>query len=390
MENTHQTMYTTPRRSVLRLVLIVLGLFISGACHAMSILDGQIPLQNPWKERFQDVAKLNDYAKTHPVEIANSKIENHKIDGAILNGGKFENTYWKKVSAQKTNLTKVVFRKGIIEDVDFSDSTLTDVVFEDVKLRGLRFFHATLRNVKFIRCTFNGINIDQTKNSQIEVIDSKAISSSFSEGQLIAVFRNSKLYDGVELTDLIPPSSLTFEKSELDDVNMERSKLKELVINDTKFNSIFDVGSADNITVNNSTLKTSISAATVGTISINNTEIKGLSILRSKIKTVTLMNCGKMYNFGMLQSTIGTLTFSHCPLDDFRPIEATFDVLSIKDGSLANSDFEKMKAKTMILENVSLDGKLDFTNAHVTDLQTKNVIKQPGLQLLTTGSNVRF
>lgn len=357
----------------------------------MSILDGQLPLQNPWKERFQDVARLNDYAKTHPVEIANSKIENHKIDGAILNGGKFENTYWKKVSAQKTSLTKVVFRKGIIEDVDFSDSILTDVVFEDVKLRGLRFFHATLRNVKFIRCTFNGINIDQTKKSQIEVIDSKAISSSFSEGQLIAVFRNSKLYDGVELTDLIPPSSLTFEKSELEGVIMDRSKLKELIINDSKFNSALEVGSADTISIQNSTIDTTFSATTIGNISVDNTAIKSLSLVRSKIKSMSLTNCNKQVrNLGLYQATIESLDIARCSLDDFRPTETIAGAFRIKDSSISNSEFQKMKAKTLILDTVTLSGTLNFSNTHVTDLQTKNVTQQPGLKLLTTGSNVRF
>lgn len=49
-----------------------------------------------------------------------------------------------------------------------------------------------------------------------------------------------------------------------------------------------------------------------------------------------------------------------------------------------------MKAKTVILENVSLDGELDFTGAHIGELKTKNVTKQPGLNLITTGSNVKF
>ena len=115
-----------------------------------------------------------------------------------------------------------------------------------------------------------------------------------------------------------------------------------------------------------------------------------MSILRSKVNAVSITNCGKMDNFGMLQSTIGVLMFSHCPVNDFRPIEAKFDVLSVKDGSLTNSDFEKMQAKTVILESVILDGKLDFTNARIGELKTNNVTKQPGLQLINTGSNVKF
>lgn len=200
-----KTIRARPSLSNIFLILALLGLFTFGATHAMSLLEGKLPLTGAWKERFKDVQKFNDYAKSHRVELSGHNIENGNIDGAILTNAKFENNNWKEVSIKKATITKTLFRQGIIENVDFSNSILTDVVFEDVKLRGLRFFHATLHNVKFIRCTFNGINIDQTKNSNIEVNDSKAISTSFSEGQLIAVFRNSKLFDGVELTDLIPP-----------------------------------------------------------------------------------------------------------------------------------------------------------------------------------------
>ena len=188
-----------------------LSLLFIGAPNAMSMLNGKLPLTGTWNDRFQDVNKLNAYAKTQPVELSGALIKDKNIDGAVINGGKFQNTDWKNVKANKASLTKVVFSGGVLEDIDFSNSTLTDVVFEDVKLRGIRFFHATLNNVRFVRCTFNGVNVDQTKNSRIEVIDSQAISTSFSEGQLIAVFRNSKLFEEVELTDLLPPSSLTFE-----------------------------------------------------------------------------------------------------------------------------------------------------------------------------------
>ena len=46
-------------------------------------------------------------------------------------------------------------------------------------------FRATLNNVRFVRCTFNGSGLDLLKASSIEVVDSKVISTSMSEGQLI-------------------------------------------------------------------------------------------------------------------------------------------------------------------------------------------------------------
>ena len=350
----------------------------------------KLPLYGAWKERFQNVAKLNDYAKKQPVEISNATISNYSIDGAVLNGGRFENTHWKDVSAKQTNLTKTVFSKGILENVDFSDSVLTDVVFEDMMLWEVRFFGPTLNNVRFVRCTFNGSNVDRTKNSRIEVTDSAVVNTSFSDGQLVAVFRGSKLKEGNEITDLIPPSSLTFEKSELNEVDMDRTKLKELIIENTKFDSIFDVGSADSIVIRNSVIDTSFSATTIGHLVVDNTQVARMISNKAKINSLSLTNCNRVERLVMYEASVATFNVTNCPLYDFRVRQANIGSLHIKDGSITTGRFEGMKAKTVLFENVTLDGELDFTGVQIGDLKTQNVTKQPGLKLITTGSNVKF
>ena len=373
------------------IIIAVVSLLLSiGAIRAMPFIP-KLPLLGAWKERFQDVQKLNAYAKINLVELSNVKIEKYRIDGTILHGGKFENTDWSEVSVKNAQFTKVTFRGGVLDAVDFSDSTLTDVVFEDVKLIEVRFLGPTLKNVRFVRCELDAVNIDRTKNSSIEVIDSKVENSSLSRGELIAVFRNSKLFDGTRLTSLMRPSSLTFEKSELDGVIMDRSQLKELIINDTKFNSALEVGSTDTISIRNSTIDTTFSATTIGNISVDNTAIESLSLVRSKIGTMSLTNCNQwVQNLGLYQASIQSLDISRCSLDDFRPTETIAGALRIKDSAISNSEFQKMKAKTLILDTVTLSGTLNFTNTQVTDLQTKNITQQPGLKLITTGSNVKF
>lgn len=383
-------MPTRSQKSSVAIVVLLFGLLLIGALHAMSLPSLKLPLLGPWKERFQDVDKLNAYAKTHPIEIANAKIENYRIDGAVIPQGEFKDTDWKDVTVTKASLTQTVFRGGIIEDVDFSNSTFTDVTFEDVKLRGIRFFHATLNNVRFVRCTFNGVNIDQTKNSRIEVIDSKAISTSFSEGQLVAVFRNSKLFEGVELTDLQPPSSLTFEKSELTDVDMDRSKLQELLVIDTKLDGGLQVGAADSITIRNSSMDATFSATTVDKFTVENTDVARLELIRSKINKLSLVNCKRSRTFNMFEITIGIANVTGSTLNDFSPIQSKIGELHVTNSSISNSELKKMTAKTLTLENVTLDGTLDFTGSQVGEFKAVNVTKQPGLKLITTGSNVRF
>lgn len=375
-------------------ILIASGLvclLLIGVSIAMPSLDIKLPLSGVWKERFIDVKKLNDYAKNNSIKITNVIIENHNIDGVIINNGRIENADWKDVSVKNTNLTKLLFSKGIIEDVDFSGSILTEVVFEDVKLRGVSFINTTLNNVQFIRCTFNGVGIDNTKASNIEVIDSKAISSSFSRGELNAVFRNTKLSEGVRLTSLQPPSSLTFEKSELDAVDMGRSNLEKLILTNSKsLASHIRIGVVDKVIINNSDIDIGFSESTFNNLEINKSKIKRLMLNYVNIKKIALNDCDRIGFLGMADATIGTFNSSNCSYNEFMPLKASIETLHINDGAITNSDFSGMKANNVVFDNVILDGDINFTGAKIKNLETKNITKQPGLKLITTGSNVKL
>lgn len=48
------------------------------------------------------------------------------------------------------------------------------------------------------------------------------------------------------------------------------------------------------------------------------------------------------------------------------------------------------KADTVVWDNVTLDGKIDLTNAQVKDFSPTRITRGPNLQLITTGSNMRF
>ena len=366
------------------------GALLIGVPIAMPMLDIKLPLSGAWKERFKDVKKFNDYTKSNSVDISNVAIENVNIDGAIINTGKIENTAWKNVSAKNARLTKTVFSKGILEGVDFSDSTLTDVVFEDMMLWEVRFFGPTLNNVKFVRCTFNGVNLDRTKNSRIEVDHSKIVNTSFSDGQLVAVFRHSKFEKGNELTSLIPPSSLTFEKSELTNVNMDRSKIKELRVTESNFDGGLQVGEVESITIRDSVVNTTFSETTIGKISVVDTTVKKMMFNGSKVGSMSFEKCEQLYGVGMYEAIINALNINQCPVDDFDIPGTQITNWSVKDSSITNSKFEQIKTKTMTLDTVTLSGELDFTGAQIGELKTKNVTKQPGLKLITTNSNVRF
>ena len=64
--------------------------------------------------------------------------------------------------------------------------------------------------------------------------------------------------------------------------------------------------------------------------------------------------------------------------------------MTIANTQLHNNDFELLRAKNVTLNHVTLDAKIDFTNAQIETLAVKGLIKTPGLNLITTGSNVKL
>ena len=67
----------------------------------------------------------------------------------------------------------------------------------------------------------------------------------------------------------------------------------------------------------------------------------------------------------------------------------------IAEFSLTNSTIEEargkgFKADMVVWDNVTLDGKIDLTNAQVKDFRPSRLKRGPRLQLITTGSNMRI
>jgi hypothetical protein len=53
-------------------------------------------------------------------------------------------------------------------------------------------------------------------------------------------------------------------------------------------------------------------------------------------------------------------------------------------------DATEFKGEIVLWDNVTLDGKIDLTNAQVKDFRPTRLKRGPRLNLITTGSNMRF
>ena len=133
----------------------------------------------------------------------------------------------------------------------------------------------------------------------------------------------------------------------------------------------------------------SLSEGTLGKVSYVNSIIES-NFSSSNIKEFQVINCKPMGHLVLYKAKIDELHISNCPINDFRPIETIIQNFNIEKATIVNSQFMDMKVKNLTLTDVSFDQKNDFSGAQVENLTTKNVTKLPGLNLILTGSNVKF
>lgn len=365
-------------------ILLFLGLMIIMATT-------KTPLAGIWIERFQDVVKLNEYAADNKLILTDVIIENYKLIGAKLSNAKFENTDWKNISITESVFTNTNFKDTFMENVNFSNSTFSNVTFENVNIKEARFYDVTLQNVHFIKCVIDGSNLDRTKHSNIIITDSTIINSSLSEGQLAAEIKNSILKKGTEFTDLTPPSSLSFENGELD-FDLSRSSLEKLSIIGSTLkeaggikNSIKEVSLKD---VKGDSIVLGYSTIDKTTIESSELDERGFSIPDAKIKFLTVIGAnhgvvsidGKHGEVKIINSTILELDFDG----------ATIDSLLIQNSKIEDGVLEKIKAKKLELDNVTLDGPMNFKDAQIDQFINKNTTQTPRAVIDLSGSNIKF
>jgi len=355
----------------------------------MSSIFGKSALSPEWAERFREIVKLNAYAQSTPVRLSNVVIEGYNLSGAKLSGAEFEKVEWKKVTLKSGEFTNTKFIHSSFEEVVFENVLFKDTVFEDAIFDASTFFHAELLNVRFVRCQFKNAGLESLKASTISIEDSKLEDVSFFRSVIIATVRWSKFID-VGMTGLVAPSALTFEKSDLKEVNADDSILSSLRATDSQIDATFKNAKIGRVEFEGSELDTSLSESVITSMIVASSKIKTLRMNSAKMDSVVIRDCEQTKNFGFYKATVRKIDVERSKLSDFDVAKTSVETLRISNSTLSETDFEELKAKSVSLENIFLDGKVDFTNAHIDQLTTKNITKLPSLNLITTGSNVKF
>jgi uncharacterized protein YjbI with pentapeptide repeats len=273
------------------------------------------------------------------------------------------------------------------------NSEFVDVVFDNCEFISTNFLGSTVMNVKIEHCKGVGAEFDDLRGNELLVEDTILNDrSSFTDGRIPFVFRNTTL-SGVNMMGLSGNNTLLIEGGLLDEVNFGHSHFSTVTLRrvkqgegGVKFNDI----TAESVTFENvdMTHGTAIARSRVKSVIVNGGNF-GTTFDDSIIGAIYVRDA-ELYYMEFSEVNLPKVTISNCKLYDTGLYDGV-----IEEFSAHNSEFniivgENFKADTVVWDNVTLDGKIDLTNAHVEDFQVTRLKRGPKLQLITTGSNLKF
>ncbi len=366
------------------LLVLILSLGVYGFMGVKTEIIGS------WAERFNDVEVFNAYASENKVKLSDAIIKNKTTTGVILSGATFSNTEWEKVDFSNSHITNSVFEDSEFSEVKFKNSILTDVIFKNCKFIGSSFSKSKLVNVKFINCDFLSTGFFKLSQSKVEFQNVEFERVDFDKSQAVLSFSESKFVN-TDFTGLSAPSSLTFNKSELD-VDFSRSKIDKLEITDSELHE----PGGGNLTIRELILKDikgdriAFDDSYIKRATIENTDLwlQGLGFADTKIDDLLVINSKD--RVVLLGGKIGKARILNSNLRTFHASEAIADSIYISGTTIKEGKFEKLKAKKLEFENVTIDGKMNFKNAQVEQFINKNTTQTPKAVIDLTGSNIKF
>ena len=187
--------------------------------------------------------------------------------------------------------------------------------------------------------------------------------------------------------------SLVIEGGTLEEVNFGHSHFSDIVLRRVKFGEgavRFNKTIANTITVEH---------VDMNAVGFLGTKAKSLCVSDSRLRALGVKGGGidKVYirnsEVGFLnvsESTMPYISVSHSKLFEPHLYEGFIDQLSIVNSTIENAEAFDFKAGVMVWDNVTLDGEINLTNAQIKDFRSSRLKRGPNLNLITTGSNLRF
>ena len=377
-------------RSILLVFCLVAAFnLISGTASAMNIFKNDF--EKRWSELSQDVKKLNEYTKIHPVELRDVKAEGLKLEGVVFTDSTFSGVEWENVNASKAVLTKVIFRKCKFIGGKWKDGILTDVIFEDCEFYDTSLSGCTVANIQFKNCKINHTGIGYLKGGKVEFEGCNWDMGAGGDSSCEFVFKNCTL-GGISFSMMKNNVPILFEDTLLDEIDFYGSHFSTVTLRRVRQGEggvYFNGVTAESINFEDVDMLegTGIGDATVGMVRIVGGQMYGPTFKKANIDKTYIRNA---YVTRFALGNMGQVHVDNSTMHRSGFFQGGIDEFSITNSTLDEIVGENFKANIVLWDNVTLDGKIDLTNAQVKDFRPTRLKRGPRLNLITTGSNMRF
>ncbi|MGB3223657.1 MAG: pentapeptide repeat-containing protein [Desulforhopalus sp.] len=366
-------------------------MILTSAGVAMNIFKNDF--EKRWEVLSSDVEKLNSYTKLHPVELRNVKIEGKNLGGVIFNAATFDGVEWVNTNLEEGVFTKVVFKNCKFINTQNWNSTFTDVLFENCTFHNAEFSGSSMVDVSFKGCKITDSRLKELFGNEL-LIEGSTLEerTSLAWSSIPMTFRKCTL-DGVGLSGMKLPNVMTVEDSLLDEVDFGRSHFSTVTLRRVrqgeggiKFNGI----TAKDILLEEVDLDgLGFMKATAETAIIRNSQILAIGFSGGGVGKINFSNSTIRY-FDIAESMIPHVQFTKCKLYEPMLYDGLIKEFVIRESTIIDMKGKNFKADLVLWDNVTLDGKIDLTNAQVKDFRPTRLKRGSKLNLITTGSNMRF
>ncbi len=349
--------------------------------------------QKNWSELSKDVDKINKYTAIHQnVKLESIKIENLDIDGVIFNDAKFSGIEWEKTTSKKSTLTKVMFDKCKFTQTDFSYSTFTDVLFKDCEFVDSDINRSKFINVKFENCRFLQMSLVENDGDRLIFVNCHLLNSGMGGGSIDFEITDCIL-DGVDVSTAKGGHQVLIEGGLLSEVDFGDSNFSTVTLRRVKQGEgpvRFNGSTAEGIRIEDAEMARGLSLAevTAGFVSIEggrlNTAFSNSSIPKIYLRKVR--PCAVSIHNAKLQS----ISMIDCEIENFQLWGGYVDEMLVQNSTIDKSYSKNFKANIVVWDNVTLAGKIELTNAQINDFRPHRITRGPKLNLITTGSNLKF
>lgn len=383
--------HTSMKRHISLTITVILLFLFFGEAIAMNIFKNDF--EQRWEELSKDVKKLNEYTTKNPVELRKVKIQDKDIEGAIFINANFDEIEWESTNSQKSSYTKVVFENCKFLSSNFSYSNFINVVFKNCEFNDADFNRSNLAGVIFENCKFEQMGLVENKGDTLEMRGCQILNSGIGDSTIDLKFSNCTL-DGVDISVTKGARNLIIEDSLLSEVDFGDSNFSDIILRKVrqreggiKFNGII----FKNIKIEDSQLPVGIGLgnSTGDILNVTNSSLGNIGMEGSKISKISFRN-SELHFLDFKSTVIDNLTATICDLVNLRLRNGFISEFKSTDSTIAHILGQNFKSDIVVWDNVTIDGKIDFTNAQIEDFRPTRINRGSTLQLITTGSNIKF